>query len=90
MTGLRSVLTEDDLRRWMFTDLVVVDASIRRGFSHPLTIGPGLLTGRPASALATFLHEQLHLAGRARGRRGDSRGQLALAGSPAAADGGPR
>lgn len=60
VTGLRKVLAEHDLRRWMFTDLVMVDASIRGGFSHPLTINPGLLTGRPASALATFLHEQLH------------------------------
>lgn len=60
VTGLRSVLAERDLRRWMFTDLVMVDGSIRGGFSHPLTISPGLLAGRPASALATFLHEQLH------------------------------
>jgi len=27
---------------------------------HPLTISPALPAGRPASALATFLHEQLH------------------------------
>jgi hypothetical protein len=60
VAGLRSVLAEHDLRRWMFTDLVTVDESIRGGFSHPLTIRPGLLAGRPASALATFLHEQLH------------------------------
>lgn len=58
--ALRAVLTGHDLRRWMFTDLVMVDETIRGGFSHPLTISPGLLTRRPALALTTFLHEQLH------------------------------
>jgi hypothetical protein len=58
--ALRAVLTEFDLRRWMFTDLVLVDDEIRGGFSHPLTINPVLLVSRPAGALATFLHEQLH------------------------------
>ncbi len=58
--ALRDVLIRHDLRRWMFTDLVRVDAEIRGGFSHPLTINPGLLAGRQAKALTTFLHEQLH------------------------------
>jgi len=58
--ALRDILAEHDLRRWMFTDLVMVNETIRGGFSHPLTIGPGLLLRRPASALTTFLHEQLH------------------------------
>jgi hypothetical protein len=58
--ALRGVLAEHDLRRWMFTDLVRVDADIRGGFSHPLTISPSLLMRRAASALTTFLHEQLH------------------------------
>jgi hypothetical protein len=60
VTCLRRILAEHDLRRWMFTDLVMVDGSIRGGFSHPLTLSPGVLAGRPARALATFLHEQLH------------------------------
>ncbi len=47
-TGLRRVRTEHDLRRWMFTDLVIVDESIRGGFGHLLTISPRLLAGRPA------------------------------------------
>jgi hypothetical protein len=58
--ALREVLAAFDLRRWMFTDLVMVDEEIRGGFSHPLTINPVLLLRRPASALSTFLHEQLH------------------------------
>jgi len=58
--ALRAVLAEHDLRRWMFTDLVTIDETIRGGFSHPLTISPGLLVQRPALALTTFLHEQLH------------------------------
>jgi hypothetical protein len=58
--ALRSVLAEYDLRRWMFTDLVNVDETIRGGFSHPLTINPDSLVRRPACALTTFLHEQLH------------------------------
>jgi hypothetical protein len=58
--ALRAVLAEHDLRRWMFTDLVMVDETIRGGFSHPLTINPDLLVQRPAAALTTFLHEQLH------------------------------
>lgn len=58
--ALRGVLAEHDLRRWMFTDLVLVDESIRGGFSHPLTLNPGRLTLRPATALSTFLHEQSH------------------------------
>jgi len=58
--ALRGVLADHDLRRWMFTDLVRVDADIRGDFSHPLTISPGLLLCRPASALTTFVHEQLH------------------------------
>jgi hypothetical protein len=58
--ALREVLARHDLRRWMFTDLVLVDGQIRGGFSHPLTISPDMLVRGPASALATFLHEQLH------------------------------
>lgn len=58
--ALRAVLAEHDVRRWMFTDLVMVDETIRGGFSHPLTLNPGLLLQRPARALTTFLHEQLH------------------------------
>lgn len=58
--ALRAVIAEHDLRRWMSTDLVRVDESIRGGFSHPLTINPDLLLLRPTAALTTFLHEQLH------------------------------
>jgi hypothetical protein len=58
--ALREVLASFDLRRWMFTDLVTVDDSIRGGFSHPLTIAPALLVRSPATALTTLLHEQLH------------------------------
>lgn len=58
--ALRAVLDEHDLRRWMFTDLVFVDETIRGGLSHPLTVNPGMLRRRPALALATFLHEQSH------------------------------
>jgi hypothetical protein len=60
VAALRAVLASYDLRRWMFTDIVNVDEQIRGGFSHPLTINPVLLVRRPACALATFLHEQLH------------------------------
>jgi hypothetical protein len=58
--ALRAVLAEHDLRRWMFTDLVTIDETVRGGVSHPLTISPSLLVERPALALTTFLHEQLH------------------------------
>lgn len=58
--ALAAVLDAHDLRRWMFTDVVTVDESVRGGFSHPLTIGLTRLTRRPAMALTTFLHEQLH------------------------------
>ncbi len=58
--ALRAVLAEHDLRRWMFTDLVTVDDDIRGGVSHPLTINPSSLTPRPAFAMTTFMHEQLH------------------------------
>jgi hypothetical protein len=57
---LRDVLAKHDLRRWMFTDLVTIDADIRGGHSHPLTISPPMLIGSPDRALAVFLHEQLH------------------------------
>jgi hypothetical protein len=60
VAALRRVLARHDLRRWMFTDLVTVDETISGGLSHPLTISPVLLIRRPASALTTFLHEQLH------------------------------
>ncbi len=60
VTALRRVLAGHDLRRWMFTDLVMVDEVISGGLSHPLTISPVLLVRRSASALTTFLHEQLH------------------------------
>jgi hypothetical protein len=60
VAALRDVLAGHDLRRWMFTDLVMVDETISGGLSHPLTISPVLLVRRPASALTTFLHEQLH------------------------------
>jgi hypothetical protein len=56
---LRAVLDEHDLRRWMLTDVVIIDESIVGGFSHPLTLSPPRLR-RPALALTTFLHEQLH------------------------------
>jgi hypothetical protein len=58
--ALRVVLSDHDLRPWMFTDLVIVDEEIRGGFSHPLTISPPLLIQRSTWALTTFLHEQLH------------------------------
>jgi hypothetical protein len=58
--ALRAILDEYDLRRWLFTDLVTIDEQLRGGLSHPLTISPGLLVQRPALALTTFLHEQLH------------------------------
>jgi hypothetical protein len=45
--ALRAVLAEHDLRRWMFTDLVTIDETIRGGLSHPLTISPRLLVQRP-------------------------------------------
>jgi len=57
--ALRAVLDEHDLRRWMLTDVVIIDESIVGGFSHPLTLSPPRLR-RPALALTTFLHEQLH------------------------------
>jgi len=60
VAALRGLLAGHDLRRWMFTDLVRVDETISGGLSHPLTISPVLLVRRPASALTTFLHEQLH------------------------------
>src|SRR5215472_8255531 len=59
-TALADLLATYDLRRWMFTDLVTVDESILGGFSHPLMISPPRLTRRPAMALSTFIHEQLH------------------------------
>jgi hypothetical protein len=37
VAALRDVLAGHDLRRWMFTDLVVVDETISGGLSHPLT-----------------------------------------------------
>lgn len=58
--ALRAVLAGHDLRCWMFTDLVMIDETIRGGLSHPLTLSPALLVRRPALALTTFLHEQLH------------------------------
>lgn len=58
--ALRAVIAEHDLRRWMFTDLVMIDETIRGGFSHPLTLNPDPLLQRPERALTTFLHEQLH------------------------------
>ncbi len=58
--ALRDVLAGHDLRCWMFTDLILIDEAIRGGLSHPLTLSPALLVRRPALALTTFLHEQLH------------------------------
>lgn len=58
--ALSDVIAAHDVRPWLFTDLVRVDARIRGGFSHPLTLNPKLLVGRAASALTNFLHEQLH------------------------------
>jgi hypothetical protein len=60
VSALRAVLTEHDLRPWMFTDLAIVDGDVLGAFSHPLTFSPTLLVGRPNLALTTFLHEQLH------------------------------
>jgi hypothetical protein len=60
LAALLAVLAGHDLRRWMFTDLITIDETIRGGLSHPLTISPRLLVQRPALALTTFLHEQLH------------------------------
>jgi hypothetical protein len=44
----------------MFTDLVVIDETMRGGVSHPLTLSPAPLVRRPARALSMFVHEQLH------------------------------
>src|ERR1700691_5580616 len=58
--ALLAVLATYDVRRWLCTDLVLVNGQIRGGVSHPLMICPELLTRRPESALTTSLHEQLH------------------------------
>lgn len=58
--ALREVLAGHDLRRWMFTDLVTIDETIRGGVSHPLTLSPASLMRGPARALSMFVHEQLH------------------------------
>jgi hypothetical protein len=58
--ALRAVIASYDLRRWMMTDLVLVNGEIGGGVSHPLMISPELLLRRPACALTTFLHEQSH------------------------------
>jgi hypothetical protein len=58
--ALRAVLGEYDLRRWMCTDLVLVNERIKGGVSHPLMICPELLTRRPQCALTTFMHEEMH------------------------------
>jgi len=58
--ALRALFDEHDLRRWMFTDLVTIDETVRGGFSHPLTLGTRRLLQRPTLTLTTFLHEQLH------------------------------
>lgn len=58
--ALAQVLVRYDLRRWLFTDLVTIDETIRGGFSHPLTLSPPRMLRRPALALTDFLHEQLH------------------------------
>jgi len=57
--ALRAILDEHDLRRWMLTDLVIIDDTIVGGFSHPQTLSPPRLR-RPALALTPFLNEQLH------------------------------
>jgi hypothetical protein len=36
--ALSAVLDEYDLRRWMLTDLVIIDDTIIGGFSHPLSV----------------------------------------------------
>lgn len=58
--ALLDALAPFDVRRWIYTDLVVIDGDLRGGMSHPLRLGPHLLLLRPHSALTTFLHEQLH------------------------------
>ena len=58
--ALELVLARHDLRRWMFTDLVLIDETMRGGVSHPLTLGPAALVRSPARALSMFVHEQLH------------------------------
>lgn len=57
--ALMDVLAQFDLGRWMFTDHVTIDETAI-GSSHPLTLGPNYLLLGPDSALALFLHEQLH------------------------------
>jgi hypothetical protein len=58
--ALRAALAGYDLRRYLLTDVVIVNEEIRGGFSHPLTLSPGTLLREPHAALSTFLHEQLH------------------------------
>ena len=58
--ALYEVLAGHDLRCWMFTDLVMIDETIRGGVSHPLTLSPASLMRSPVRALSMFLHEQLH------------------------------
>jgi hypothetical protein len=58
--ALRAALGGYDLRRYLLTDVVTVNEEIRGGFSHPLTLSPGVLLRVPHAALSTFLHEQMH------------------------------
>ena len=58
--ALLDALVPFDVSRLIFTDLVIIDDSVRGGMSHPLTIAPELIRRRPHNALTTFVHEQLH------------------------------
>lgn len=57
--ALMEVFAQHDLARWMFTDDITVDESTI-GSSHPLTLGSKYLLLGSDSALALFVHEQLH------------------------------
>lgn len=57
--ALLTVLAEHDVKRWIFTDEITIDETTI-GASHPLTLGPKYLLMGLDSALAVFLHEQIH------------------------------
>ena len=59
-TQILRLIEKHDLRKWWFTDKIIIDESVRSPFSHPvLTLKASMPNNDPAG-LSQLLHEQIH------------------------------
>jgi hypothetical protein len=54
------LIEQHDLKKWWFTDKIVIDESVRSPFSHPVLTLKATMPNNDNAGLSQLLHEQIH------------------------------